>query len=72
MYSKSSAKCEFLISFVFWLHQAQRFIQVKTISFPQIFSNSKISSTISSLSLKKCFHLFRTVKQKEQKLSHQP
>ncbi|MDR1988368.1 MAG: hypothetical protein LBQ24_06700 [Candidatus Peribacteria bacterium] len=70
IYFNNSLNFEPFISFVFWLHQAHKFTQVKTTSFHQFFSNSNILFTISSLSLEKCLHLFRTVKQKEQKLSH--
>jgi hypothetical protein len=57
------------MSFVVSSHQAHRFTQVKTISFHPDFSNSFISEIISSLDLEKCFPLFFTVRQNEQKLS---
>ncbi|MDR2640144.1 MAG: hypothetical protein LBC61_02140 [Candidatus Peribacteria bacterium] len=51
MYSNNSLNFELFISFVLLAPQAQRFTPVKTTSFHHIFSNSKISVTISSLSL---------------------
>jgi hypothetical protein len=56
--------------FVDLSHHADRLIQVRTTSFHQLFSKSIISFNISSFFLEKCFHLFFTVKQYVQKLSH--
>ncbi|MGB2110803.1 MAG: hypothetical protein ACPHY8_02600 [Patescibacteria group bacterium] len=52
IYSSNSAKREFQISLVCSSPQAERFTPVSTTSFHPAASNSKISSTISSLSLK--------------------
>jgi hypothetical protein len=49
----SSESFEPLKSFVLFNHQAPKFTQVKTISFPQAFSYSIISFKIASFSLKK-------------------
>jgi hypothetical protein len=68
----SSANFDFQISLVVSSHHADKLIQVNTTSFHQFFSNISISSNISSLLLEKCLHLFFTVRQKVQKLSHQP
>jgi len=69
-YSNKSQSLDFQISFVVSSPQAAKFIHVKTTSFPSFFSKSNISSNISSLLLEKCLHLFFTVRQKVQKLSH--
>ncbi|MBT3853717.1 hypothetical protein HOF65_07285 [bacterium] len=56
--------------FVLSSHQADKLIHVNTTSFQLFFSKSRISSNMSSLLLEKCLHLFFTVKQYVQKLSH--
>ena len=52
-YSNNSANLESQILFVESSHQADKFTQVSTTSFPHISSNSRISSMISSTDLKK-------------------
>ncbi|MBT3726720.1 hypothetical protein HOG21_03310 [bacterium] len=69
MYSPSLQGRWVVGGFVDSSHHADRLIQVRTTSFHQFCSKSRISANISSFFLEKCFHLFFTVKQYVQKLS---